>query len=52
MVTNAPRLLKAPEVCEMLGISKATLYRYIRQGKIPPPLKLSAGTSRLAQSRS
>ena len=30
----------------MLGISKATLYRMIRQGKFPRQVKLGAGTSR------
>ena len=46
MATNAPKLLKAREVCEMLGISRATLYRMIRQGKFPRPVKLSADSSR------
>ena len=46
MATNAPKLLKAREVCEMLGISKATLYRLIRQGKFPRQVKLGVGTSR------
>ena len=46
MATNAPRLVKAREVCEMLGISKSTLHRLIRQGKFPRQVKLGAGTSR------
>ena len=46
MVSNAPRLLKSREVCEMLGISKSTLHRMVRRGLFPRPLKPSPGTSR------
>ena len=46
MVNSTPKLLKAREVWEMLGISKATLYRLIRKGRFPRPVKLGAGTSR------
>ena len=46
MVTNAPKLLKAREVWEMLGISKATLYRMIDKGQFPKQVKPSPGTSR------
>ena len=46
MVSNAPRLLKSREVCEMLGISKSTLDRMVRKGLFPRPLKPSPGTSR------
>ena len=46
MATNAPKLLKAREVWEMLGISKATLYRMIDKGQFPKQVKPSPGTSR------
>ncbi len=46
MASEEPRLLKAREVYERLGISKATLYRMIDRGEFPPPLKLSAGAKR------
>ena len=46
MASEEPRLLKAREVYERLGISRATLYRMIEKGQFPPPLKLSTGTSR------
>ncbi len=46
MVSDASRLLKAHEVCQMLGISKSTLRRMIRRGEFPEPLKLSPGASR------
>ena len=46
MVSDASRLLKAHEVCEKLGISKATLYRMIRKDQFPQPLKLGASASR------
>lgn len=34
-------LLNSVEVCAYLHISKATLWRYVKQGKIPQPKRLS-----------
>ncbi|PHM63974.1 AlpA family phage regulatory protein [Xenorhabdus stockiae] len=33
------KILNYKQVCEVMSISKATLYRKIKQGKIPKPLK-------------
>ena len=34
------RVLRAPEVVSEIGVSKATLYRWVRSGQFPPPIKL------------
>jgi excisionase family DNA binding protein len=34
-IDGFPTLLKAKEVCSMFGISKPTLYEWMRNGKIP-----------------
>lgn len=39
------RLLRAKEVCILLGISKSTLYKFISEGKFPKPTKLGTRTS-------
>jgi predicted DNA-binding transcriptional regulator AlpA len=43
-------LLTKKAVCHLLGgtqpIDSATLYRWIRKGRMPKPIKLSPGTSR------
>lgn len=44
-------LLNAEETCTALGnINIATLYRGIRAGRFPAPLKLGPGTSRWLRS--
>jgi prophage regulatory protein len=35
------RLLRLPELIRLIGISRATIYRYINSGRLPPPVKLS-----------
>ena len=35
------KIIRAAEVVEMLAISRTTLWRLIKAGKFPPPLKLS-----------
>ncbi len=35
------RLLRLPELIRLIGISRATIYRYIGNGRLPPPVKLS-----------
>ena len=34
------RVIKKREVCEKVGVSETTLWRYIQNGKFPPPLTL------------
>jgi prophage regulatory protein len=39
------RLLRRREVCDRLGISAATLYRWVQQGIIKPPLQVGPNTT-------
>ena len=36
------KLLRLPQVAEMLGVSKSTVWLYSRNGTLPKPTKLSA----------
>ena len=40
------QLLKNSEVCRMVGISRTTLWRLVRDGTFPNPLKISSMTRR------
>lgn len=41
--TAAPsRLIRRPEVCELTGLPKSTLYDHLATGAFPSPVKLSA----------
>ncbi len=35
------RFLRIPEAAQMLGIHPNSLWRLIRQGKVPPPLAIT-----------
>ena len=37
--------LRVSNVAKKLDVSKATIYRFVRKGLLPPPIKLSTGTS-------
>lgn len=38
---NAPRkLLRLPQVKDLTGLSRATIYRYVDAGEFPRPVKL------------
>lgn len=34
------RLIKLPDVCANVGLRKAGVYKAIREGRFPPPIKL------------
>lgn len=36
------KLLKTPDVMEALGVSRSTLWRLVRAGTLPKPIKLGA----------
>ena len=38
---TGPRLLRLPEVMQQTGLKEHTLYRLMRQGLFPRPLKIS-----------
>ena len=37
------RILRVDEVLEFLGISRSSLYRYIKTGHIPAPVQIGPG---------
>jgi predicted DNA-binding transcriptional regulator AlpA len=43
---TADRILRTSEVAELLGISRASLWRWRRAGHFPPPRILGQGTTR------
>jgi len=40
-----PRLLRDKQFAELLSISRSYLWRLVKQGKIPAPVKLGAKTT-------
>ena len=40
-IDEGERLLRIKQVMVILGISRATIYRYVANGKLPSPVKLS-----------
>lgn len=42
MILNLPPLLSLPKVVDLIGLSKATIYRAISSGTFPAPVQLSA----------
>ena len=40
------RLLNKHEVCRLAGVSHATLYRLVKAGRFPKPLKIGPQASR------
>ena len=42
------RLLRVPQVCEKLGIKRATLYAKIASGELKPPIKLGGARRSIA----
>ena len=44
--SNEEWLMTAKEVQKRTGLSRTTIYRYIRNGTFPEPRKLSAGAIR------
>lgn len=38
--TSVDRLLRLPEVIHLTGLSKATIYRYMKMGDFPDPVQL------------
>lgn len=44
------KLLKVPDVCALIGVSRATLYRLLSQKKFPPSVTLMASGRRWRES--
>lgn len=45
MTTTDERFIRAPEVCRMVGYSRASLYRLERGGDFPKRIKLGANAA-------
>lgn len=41
-VKSKKRLVRPDQILEMLGVSRVTLWKYIRDGKFPAPIKIGA----------
>lgn len=46
---NFDRLLKLDEVKRRVGLEKSMIYKLIREGRFPPPYKLSSFASRWSE---
>lgn len=44
-MTDTERFLRAPEVCRMVGYSRASLYRLEKEGAFPRRIKLGANAA-------
>ena len=40
------KLLRMAQVCELVGVSRATIYRWIASGSFPVPLKIGPAAVR------
>lgn len=39
-------LIRISDVCELLSVSRATIYRWVSQGAFPTPVRVNAGSVR------
>jgi prophage regulatory protein len=37
---SAERLIRLPSVLERVGVSRSTLWSWVREGRFPPPVRL------------
>lgn len=44
MAIVTPTLLRLPAVCAQIGLSKSQVYRLIRTGEFPAPIRLGANS--------
>lgn len=54
-MTDADDLIPAVEACRMIGgatspINPSTLWRWVKAGRVSPPIKISPGTVRFRRS--
>ena len=45
MTTVTPMLLRVNQVAEMLGIGRSTVWRWVKEGKMPKPIKWQGVTA-------
>ena len=39
-MTSRSKLLKIGDVSEWLGVARSTIYKWIEEGRFPPPIKI------------
>ena len=44
------KLLRVTEVCSRIGVSRATVYKFVNAGRIPPPVKIGIRASGFPES--
>lgn len=42
------RYLTDRQLAEHYSVSRATIWRWVQQGRLPPPIQISAGTTRFS----
>lgn len=47
---TAPLVLRPSQVADLLGVSRATLHRMVRDGRFPPPRYIGPASPRWARS--
>lgn len=45
-VPHAGTLLRLRDVCDLLSLSRATVHRWVRDGKFPPPIRIGDNSVR------
>lgn len=50
MHNGGDRLLRLNEVCELLGTSTSTVWRWVKEDRLPRPIRLSSGSTRWSSS--
>ena len=46
MMNNKPEFLKDTELANRYGVSRPTIWRWLKEGKIPNPIKIGVGVTR------
>ena len=49
-VSNVAILLRLTEVCELLGVSRSTVYKWLAEGSFPVPVRLTGKSIRWRRS--
>lgn len=45
MSTTTPRIIRAAQVAERLGISRTTVWRWVQEGRLPQPTRYGRNTT-------
>lgn len=50
-MTSRSKLLRIREVAEWLGVSQSAIYKWVAEGRFPPPVKLGDESQKRVASR-